>query len=189
MKKSTYKIIDLTIFSALTCILEAVNVLMIRSSTEMFTLSVLLPMTVIVMMRWREWAVLPAVLGGIVYCIAAGANASQYLIYGVGNTFILFNLFWLKFKSRSEIKSVLKYSLLFTASGYLFINLGRSLLSLFFAENFWSLLTGFLAVDALNAAIALIIIGVARRQNGILECQNDYLLRIAEEKRKEGVCG
>lgn len=186
LKKSTYKLIDMLIFSGIACVLEAVNVYALKIfTTELFTLSVILPITLIVTMRWKGWAIIPAILGGITYCIVCGANASQYLIYGAGNAFAVLNLFWFKLKSPKAIKSSLVFCMLFVLSGYIFINLGRTLMSMFFEQQFLQTLLSFLAIDLLNVFIAFLVIAIARKQNGLFENQDEYLLRISQEKKEE----
>ena len=133
MKKRTYKAIDITVFCVIACALEAVNIIAFQNfKFQYYTLSIVLPVSLIVMMRWREWAVLPAVLSGISYCIFCRATPSQYLIYGLGNAFILLNLLWLKATTRKNIQSKLWMSMLFVVTGFIAVNLGRSLISFIF---------------------------------------------------------
>ena len=192
MKKTTYKAIDITIFCIIACVLEAINIIAFQNfRLEHYTLSIVLPISLIVMMRWREWAVLPAVLSGISYCIFCRGTPSQYLIYGLGNAFILLNLLWLKAVSRKQILNKLWMSMLFVVTGFIAINLGRSLVSFIFEQSIFNIIS-FFSTDVFNGVIALIIVAIARKQNGLFECQDDYFVRIAKEskaKNEEGIYG
>ena len=97
MSLKRYMCIDLFILGAILCGLEFLNSLALQYFPgEVFTLSVVLPITLIVMMRWGAYGVLHAVVGGLVYCIFNQGGPSTYLIYTLGNACIALNLVWFK---------------------------------------------------------------------------------------------
>ncbi|MGN0679361.1 MAG: hypothetical protein ACI4JS_06845, partial [Oscillospiraceae bacterium] len=93
-----YKGIDLTILTILTAVAEAVVALAASKwfPNELYSLSPMVAMVCIVMMRWGPWAAIPAVVSGLAFCLATGASGEQYVIYCVGNCFALVALVWFK---------------------------------------------------------------------------------------------
>ena len=75
------------------------------------------------MMRWHAFAAVAAVASALAFCAASGAQPRQYLIYSVGNLFMLFTLIYMPCISaiatlRSESKSM----------GYTLFSIGWSLI-------------------------------------------------------------
>jgi hypothetical protein len=181
-----YKSIDILILTGIVCVLEAVNVLLLRAFVnELFTLSITVPIALIVMMRWKWPAVFPAAAGGAVYCLCNGAAPTQYLIYGLGNAAILLNLIWFKTAARKKICGSVWLSLLFTLTGFAAVIVGRTALSLTVSFD-WGNILLLLSSDALNIVIGLAIIAVARKQNGLFEDQMEYLVRSQKKEAANG---
>ena len=100
-----YRMLDLIIFAVITIIFEAIAT---YASGKWFwaqavNISVTLLLVCIVMMRWSGWAAIHAVVGGLVYCFAAGATAEQYIVYCVGNLFALIALLLIKYIGKEKI--------------------------------------------------------------------------------------
>lgn len=183
-----YRGIDISIFFLLTCALEIINVFIFKKyfPEQMFCISIVLPMSLLVMQRWNGWAVLIALGGGIASCVASGdASIANVAVYGIGNCFVVFNLFWYLAVGKKKIQGNIVLKILFTASGYLLICIGRTLVSLLFEGQFIDNLLAFTAADGLNAIVGLVIILIAARQNGLFEDQIVYLKRQHEESLKE----
>lgn len=180
-----YRGIDISIFFLLTCALEILNIYIFNRffSDQNFCISVVFPITLLVMQRWNAWAVLIAAGGGIAFCIGNGdASFASYLVYGVGNCFMMLNLFWYKAFDKKKISESALLKVLFAITGYLCMSLGRTVMSLIFEGSFIKNLPAFLSGDALNAAIGILIIIIAGRQNGLFEDQRAYLIRQAAER-------
>ncbi|MDD3999466.1 MAG: hypothetical protein PHX62_01045 [Bacilli bacterium] len=178
---SSYRFIDIFVFTALTIVFELLSSKAVFWFNEFYYVSLFIALSLIVMMRWGAWALITIIAAAITYCLANNASFNQYIIYIIGNSFLLFNLFWFllgKERIRRGYTTVL-----FVFTGYLFVEIGRAMVSIFFGSNFFSAFLGFLGTDALSALLGLLIILIARKQNGLFEDQISYLLRIDKEEQ------
>lgn len=182
-----YKAIDISILSVLLLLFEALSV---YASSKWFNLAglsliSLTPLVMVVMMmRWSEFAAIAAVVGGVSYCFACGGKPEQYLIYCVGNLFGVLSVFIIKKLGKEEIRAKQMRLALISVSTYLFINVGRWLVSLIFAPTIETLLT-FVSTDAISLVVAIVGTITLRNSDGILEDQKAYLLRLDRERREE----
>lgn len=182
-----YKAIDISILSVLLLLFEALSV---YASSKWFnlaglTLISLTPLVMVVMMmRWSEFAVIAALVGGVSYCFACGGKPEQYLIYCVGNLFGILSIFIIKKLGKEAIREKQMRLALISVSTYLFINVGRWLVSLIFAPAFETLIT-FVTTDAISLIVAIVGTIALRNSDGILEDQKAYLLRLDRERREE----
>ena len=184
-----YKAIDISILSVLLLVFEALG---IYASTNWFShygmafvpLISLTPLVMIVMMmRWSEFAFIPALVGGISYCFACGGKPEQYLIYSVGNLFGLLALLIIKRIGKEAVRKSISNLILIAISTYLFITIGRWLVSLIFDLAIGTLLT-FITTDIMSLVVAAVGVIALRNSEGILEDQKAYLLRLDREKRE-----
>ena len=182
-----YKAIDISILSVLLLLFEALSV---YASSKWFnlaglTLISLTPLVMVVMMmRWSEFAVIAALVGGVSYCFACGGKPEQYLIYCVGNLFGVLSIFIIKKLGKEAIREKQLRLALISISTYLFINVGRWLVSLIFAPALETLIT-FVTTDAISLVVAIVGTIALRNSDGILEDQKAYLLRLDRERREE----
>lgn len=182
-----YKAIDISILSVLLLLFEALSV---YASSKWFnlaglTLISLTPLVMVVMMmRWSEFAVIAALVGGVSYCFACGGKPEQYLIYCVGNLFGVLSIFIIKKLGKEAIREKQLRLALISISTYLFINVGRWLVSLIFAPALETLIT-FVTTDAISLVVAIVGTITLRNSDGILEDQKAYLLRLDRERREE----
>ena len=182
-----YKAIDISILSVLLLLFEALSV---YASSKWFnlaglTLISLTPLVMVVMMmRWSEFAVIAALVGGVSYCFACGGKPEQYLIYCVGNLFGVLSIFIIKKLGKEAIREKQLRLALISISTYLFINVGRWLVSLIFAPALETLIT-FVTTDAISLVVAIVGTITLRNSDGILEDQKEYLLRLDRERREE----
>ena len=182
-----YKAIDISILSVLLLLFEALSV---YASSKWFnlaglTLISLTPLVMVVMMmRWSEFAVIAALVGGVSYCFACGGKPEQYLIYCVGNLFGVLSVFIIKKLGKEAIREKQLRLALISISTYLFINVGRWLVSLIFAPALETLIT-FVTTDAISLVVAIVGTITLRNSDGILEDQKEYLLRLDRERREE----
>ena len=182
-----YKEIDISILSVLLLLFEALSV---YASSKWFnlaglTLISLTPLVMVVMMmRWSEFAVIAALVGGVSYCFACGGKPEQYLIYCVGNLFGVLSIFIIKKLGKEAIREKQLRLALISISTYLFINVGRWLVSLIFAPAIETLIT-FVTTDAISLVVAIVGTIALRNSDGILEDQKAYLLRLDRERREE----
>ena len=180
-----YRAIDLTLFSIMLCVSEAI---VVTAATlwfpdQLYTVSVTGAVTAIVLMRWGLYAAIHAALGGFVYCLAAHGTAAQFVIYCLGNLLSLASLAFLRLLGGERIRNDSFLSVGFGLATLLFMQLGRALVALAMGTAARNCL-GFFTTDALSLLFTGVIIWIARRLDGIFENQKHYLLRINKEEEK-----
>jgi hypothetical protein len=184
-----YKAIDISILSGLLLIFEALSVYasshwFSHSGISLVPLISLTPLVVmIMMMRWSEFAFVAAIVGGASYCFACGGKPEQYLVYCLGNLFGLISLLIIKKLGKDAVRGRLTYLIPISISTYLFITVGRWLVSLIFAPTVKTLIT-FITTDIISLVVLIVGVIALRKSDGILEDQKSYLLRLDRERRE-----
>ena len=182
-----YRNVDLIIFSVVTAVFELVATFATSKwfPGQPMAISITLAMILIAMHRWSAYAVIIAAVGGAAFCVASSASLEQFLIYCVGNSFAIFSLIYFRFLGKERVKNNFLLTLAFSASAYVFVALGRWLISLCFGSGF-SELVGFLASDILSLLFAVILLWVFRGVDGLVEDQKAYLFRLERQKHENG---
>ena len=178
-----YRSIDLTIFTVLMIIFEFFSVKGFEWFNGIYALSLFLVLSLITMMRWGIYSIIPIIAGGLTYSLAhPNGTMETTIVYVVGNLFVLIALVWL-IKGQDKIKNQNYYLILFVLTGFFGYCLGRAFIgTLVFKKDFIDLAIGYLGTESLNAVISLVIIFIARKQPGILENQKQYVKKIQEEE-------
>ena len=181
-----YRNLDLFFFAVMLCISETliVNAAIRWYPDQLYTVSVSAAITAIVMMRWGGLAAIHAVLGGIVYCLAAKGTAQQFMIYGIGNLFGLLSLLMIRLLGKDRICGNVLLVLLFALCTQLFMQMGRACIAVINGAAFE---TGihFITTDALSGLFTMVIVWIASRLDGVFEDQISYLLRVQKEAEEE----
>ena len=142
-----------------------------------------------VMMRWSWFALIPACLGGAVFCIASGASIEQYLVYCVGNCAALTAMVYFRLWGKDGVRGSRVRLFIFVATAYLSMQIGRWLLSLPFGGRLDTLLV-YLGTDIISLLFAAVVMMLMKNTDGMIEDQKSYLFRLqreAEESRiKDG---
>ena len=136
------------------------------------------------MMRWHAFAAVAAIASALAFCAASGAQPRQYLIYLVGNLFMLFALILLNRIGRERVRQSALLSIGYVLTVYLLAQLGRWIVSLFFGADL-RMLVQFITTDSLSALFAVIAVLIVRNIDGVFEDQKTYLLRLEAENRGE----
>ena len=181
-----YRNIDLSIIAILLVISETITTIATNKwfYAQPIAITTTFLFICIGMMRWSGFSTIYAILGGLVFCIASGANPEQYLIYIVGNLFTLLSLLWfIPFKKEDVRKGGFKL-VLFTVSAYLMMQVGRWIVALFFGAGFSDLI-GFLTSDIITLLFGVVLMFVLRNVDGMIEDQKAYLFRLQREREAE----
>lgn len=156
-----------------------------------FTFSLMIPISLTVMMRWGWPSVFYPVVSGLIVCLLASASAINYACYIIGNAFMALMLIPTYLIGRDKIRSKWWSSALFAIGGWLCVYLGKSLvwavgysIHPMTGSTMWAGFVGFAGGDLLSLAVALLVILVFRRLDGMFEDQKTYLERV-ERQRKE----
>ena len=199
MRKNGYRLIsykqycatDLSIFAVILLVAEATAFLAAKlfPSEALYTFSFMVPIVMLVMIRWGWQSVFFAVASGVLYCVFNKGSFTNYIVYGIGNCFIMFMLLPLKLVGVQKIVSKTWSLLLVVAGGWLSVYLGRSTVyAIAFAiapvagGSAWTGFAGFASFDLLSLVMALIVIWVLRHFDGMVEFQRDYLKRLGKER-------
>ncbi|MCM1042668.1 MAG: hypothetical protein NC350_00425 [Corallococcus sp.] len=182
-----YRAADLLIFAVILCALEAIITVAAKKwfPEQPFVVTLVYTIVALVTMRWGAWGVMHAVLGGLTLAVASGASVSQYVIYAAGNAFCALSILYTHFVGREKIRSKVILTILHVAIVYLSIILGRATVAAIYGNSFVDVFVMFVTTDALSLAITLVIVLIARRQNGLYENQKQFLLRTEKERMKE----
>ncbi len=165
-------------------ILAAVEVLITFASSkwfssQLYTVSAVAGVVAIVMVRWKYFAAVHALVGALALCIASGANAHQYMIYCIGNLFGLAALLMVRFLGEKKIRKNPIFSVLYGVVTLFLMQTGRGLMALILGYGFKNAIA-FFATDSLSYVFVAVIMLVARSQDGLLEEQVSYIRRIQE---------
>ena len=181
-----YRNIDLTIFTVLLVIFESITTIATRNwfAAQPVAISISLAIVCIVMMRWGWRAVVPAVAGGIAFCLVSGATVGQYLIYCIGNVFALLALLVVKGFGKEAVRRSVPKLLLFGLTGYVGMVTGRFLVSLAFGGDLMAFVV-YATTDIISLLFTEIILLLLRNTDGMIEDQKAYLLRVDRERREE----
>lgn len=183
ISKTQYVLIDMIILTVILCVLEWAGAKALNAfPRELYAISVVLPITLIAMMRHGTPGVLLAAVGGLIYCQLNGAAGDVYLIYILGNSLIALNLLWFKKPGKERLTQSAGLIVLYVVSGYILMDLGRSIFAFVLGVRpFFSTMVRYFTTDTLSAVLSVIIVLIARRQDGVFEDQMHYLKRLAAE--------
>ncbi len=195
MSFKSYRAIDLTIWTAIMLITELI--LSYASNTwfviDSLGISIVLPLLIIVAMRWGWLSVIPAVICGFATCffskLSGGTtelNVTNIIITELGYLTVLFSLLWFKFLPKEKTKASwgLCFSLVITI--YILYCAVKGVASaIAFGENLFSCFISFLMVESVTLLFAEIIILIVRKLEGIFEDQKSYLIKLEKQREEE----
>ena len=179
-----YRLTDLFLFAAILVGFELIIHYAFIAFRGEFTFSPMVPIVLLVMMRWGWPSVFYAVVDGALYCLLNGFSAQTYCAYIVGNACIMLMLLPFKFIGKEKIRSKWYLSALTVIVGWLLVILGRTSLAACFGVAFqdaliWQLL------DCFSPVIGVVIILIMRKLDGMFEDQKHYLIRLDEERKEK----
>lgn len=183
-----YRLTDLFLFAVILAVFELLLHFAFKAYGGWFTFSPFIPIVLLVMMRWGWPSLFYALGDGLLYCLlnngSEGFEAYYYAVYIIGDAFIMLMLLMTKFMGKEKIRGKWYFSAAFVALGWLAVALGRALVAGCFSRNFAGAVLAQLA-DLFSLAIAIVIILVMRRLDGMFEDQKHYLLRLDSERKEK----
>lgn len=181
-----YRAIDLTIMGIILLICEFLTTTAATKwfPDELYTLSPTITVVCIVMMRWNGYAAIHALLGGMVYCFASGAQDKQIIIYCIGNCFALAALALFKLLGKEKIRSKFYFTILFTVAAFICTQAGRWIISIALGGSVNSF-GAFVTADLITLLFTIVVVLISRKADGLFEDQKNYLIRTEEERRKK----
>lgn len=189
-----YRLTDLFLFALILAVGE-ISVHMAAvwlSDGAMFTVSLMLPIVLLVMMRWGWWSIPYAAAAGLITCLLDSANGLQYASYVIGNAFVGIALIPLHFIGKDKVASRWWTSALFVIVGWLCVYLGRSVvwaigsaISPVEGTHAYDGFVAFALNDVFSLVMAIVIIMVMRRLDGMFVDQRAYLQRVDDDRQKK----
>lgn len=187
MSVQRYRSIDLAIWLAIAVILEALIILAVGlHPTEAYVVSAVIPVVLIVMMRWGPWALIHAFGGGVALALLMQASGKTIAVYALGNCFAAINLLWFRFAGKELVRTHALARGGFVLSGWFFICLGRAIMASILVPGSTLLanLFAYARAESLTLLISLLAVFIAQKQNGLFEDQMQYLRRISKEEEE-----
>lgn len=181
-----YRSLDLFFFTVITFLAE-LGITMAANRwfpDQLYTVSVTAAITAIVIMRWKSFAMIQAVVGALALCLGMGATPKQCLIYCLGNLFSAGAILIRKTAGDKRIRENVIWTLCFGAGTLFLMQTGRAVMAALSGSGLREVLA-FYATDSLSYVFTAVILWIARKQDGIFEDQKAYLIRIQEEKEIE----
>ena len=185
-----YKLVDILLFMVIMTALEAVNVFAIKQwfPDMLFAISLMFTVSLIVLVRWNFLAAIFTVLHGVLYCafLSAFQNVGyeEYIIYAVGNSFLLLSWFIFKIIPKEKLFSKWYLTLIYPLIAFVLVLLGRAIVAACFGFGFVEALGSHFFTESLNIVFAIIVLLILRRLDGMLEDQKTYLKRVAREREE-----
>ncbi len=184
-----YCLTDLFLFAVILIVFELVLHYAMIAYNGNFTFSPLVPIVLLVMMRWGWPSVFYALGDGLLFCLlnrgAEGFHPYHYGVYIIGNAFIMLLLLMTRFMGKERIAKKWYFSALFVLAGWVAVTFGRAIVSACFLQGFAGALLDGLLNDCFSLAIGIVIILVMRRLDGMFEDQKHYLKRLDNERKEK----
>lgn len=152
---------------------------------QLYTVSPVAVVVVLVLMRWGPWAAIHAVAGGIVYAYISGGSWQHFVIYGAGNAFAMLALIVFKLSDKETVRLSALGTMGFALLTQVLMLLGRAAVAALLGYEFGACL-GFVTTDALSILFTVCIAWSIRRIDGLFEDQIHYLLRVQREQSTKG---
>ena len=170
--------------------LEAVNVFAIKKwfPDMLFAVSLMFTVSLIVLVRWNFLAAIFPVLHGVLYCaflsVFQTVGYEEYIIYSVGNSFLLLSWFLFKLIPKEKLFSKWYLTLIYPAVAFVLVLFGRTFAAMCFGTGFVEAIGSYFFTESLNIVFAIIALLILRRVDGMLEDQKTYLKRVARQKEE-----
>lgn len=182
-----YKVIDLSIFIGIYLILEfLISLAATRWFPEQpYIVSLMLPLLLIVMMRWDKWAGILAAISAPFYVLIYGGTGTRYLVFLLGNIGFMLLLAFLLPIGKKKVRDSIFLTLLYVLIGFLSLELFRGLGAMIFEHAGVEIIWQFIWTDMLSLVFSLVVIFIARIADGIFEDQKAYMFRKQREREEE----
>lgn len=185
-----YRLIDLIMFAIILGVAELLVFVASRlwfKGDAYYYVSFLLPITLIMLIRWGVWGIGHILLSGVLTAVLYDGKWMGYISYPLGYLSLLFLLIPLKFFGIEKIKIKWYYTTLLITVAWLLVNLTSAVVYGIFDNNVLAHLIanfGFGSNGLLSLMAAILVIFITRKFDGLLEYQKNYLLRLDKERKE-----
>ena len=184
---SQYRTIDLIILGVIMLISQiAIHIAATGwFPDQLYTVSPVAIVVMLVLMRWGPWAAIHAVVGGCVFAYISGGSWQHFVIYGVGNALAVLALIIFKIFGKETVRLSALGTMGFALCVQALMLLGRVAIAMVLRYG-WDVCLGFATTDALSILFTVCIAWCIRRIDGLFEDQIHYLLRVQQEQSTKG---
>lgn len=198
--RKSYEAFDLFIFTIIATGVEALNVFVFNTMTikvgeysfnQIYTLSFACLLGMIAIFRWNFHGLIVAPiagLGSLLVRLALGQEVTinLWLSYTIGYLGLAVCLLFFRKRDKGEMRKEIGLMFLYYFTGYLSVEVVRSLCQIGQA-NYWILLLNYLAFDLLNILVSALVFFIALKQNSLVVDMDTYLKELNDLKSKIGL--
>ena len=189
-----YRFTDLFLFAVILAVAELAAYFAVKwmPHEAVYTVSFMVPVVLLVIARWGWQGVFYAVASGLLVCLLGSKNITgvQWASYLIGNSFIAIMLIPRYLIGMDKIASKWWATALFATGGWLCVYLGRSIvwaigyaISPIADATAFSGFVAFAAYDALSFVMAVVVMLIMRKLEGMMEDQKTFLQRKHVERQ------
>ena len=186
MSFKQYRNLDLAIFIAMYAVCEY---LVIKAATvwfdEPYSISIMLPMLALVMMRWDKYCLVNSIIYAVLFVFYQHGSLNQYLIYIIGNLGFMLSYFYVMKIGKDKIRSNFYNAALYMIVCFLLMETFRGLSSMIVSKTGPGVIVSFIMTDMLSLVFGLLVV-IATRKTDVFEDQKQYLLKINSQDKQDG---
>ena len=179
MSFKQYRWLDLISFTAMYALCEY---LVIKAATvwfdEPYSISIMIAMLGIVMMRWDKYTIFNAVVYAILFVFYQHGSPGQYLVYIIGNLGFMLSYFYVNKVGKEKIRGSFFNSAVYMIVCFLLMETFRGIASVLIFRSNPLVIVQFIFTDMLSLVFAILVLIVVRKQDGIFMDQKEYLLQL-----------
>lgn len=187
-----YRATDLFLFALILSGSEVIAYFARQAFPADIAFSFMVPVVLMIMMRWGWPGIIYAAADGAVVCLLAFKTATpyHYAAYIIGNCFIAIMYVVMRVAGKARVRKNAWTAAAFAICGWLCVYVGRSLVWTIAAAfpsdgvSLWGGWVSFSLPDLLSLIMAAVILPVMRKFDGMFEDQMEFLARVDREKRE-----
>ena len=183
MTLTRYRATDLTILLVIMVVLESASLIALTKVGSQFVLSVVMPVTLIVYMRWNGYGLIHAVVGGITQALVIslindaftiGEAVKFSVVYGLGYAASAISMTFFIKGGKERVKDRIYMTALYALTAFAATCLIRATVLAIYGESFTDALISHLTREALNFVFTFLVLIIASRQNNFFVDQKEY---------------
>jgi len=186
MSFKQYRIIDIVLFIVIYGICEF-GIIKVDSQMidQPYIVSLILPMMLIVLIRWDKHAIYQAIASAILFVLFQKGDIRQMIVYLSGNLGLMLLAMSFRKYSKERITSSAFNCSVYVAAGLILMEVFRYIGILIIYHSDIGALVRLLATDSLTGVFSIVVILIVRKMDGLLMDQKSYLLQLQEERKTE----
>ena len=147
-----------------------------------YIISLMLPIMLIVIMRWDIYSIYQAVGSAIFFVLVQHGDMKQMLVYVLGNIGVWLMSLLIKKFGKEKISSSVFNCMMYVILGYILLEVFRYIGMMIIYQSSIGALIRLCALDALSAVFSIVVILLVRSIDGLFVDQKTYLLNLQRDK-------